>query len=200
MEIDELKQEYVNAVYKTKALMIKEEPFDLRSGGKSHIYLNHRIIMPQYKYLKLIAKIYLKLLEGKVENYKLCAVDSLTSPLIASAMSIIQGLDLVRVGVKRKEHGTKEFIFGDPSGEVVIIDDVSSTGNIIIDAAKKLRESGATVRYAIVSAYRDKAIIDRMKDEGIELLNIASFREIISLLKPNLTDKERQIAQEEFGI
>lgn len=83
MELEKLKRDYMEAVYKTEALMIKEEPFDLQSGRKSHIYLNHRNFLSHYNYLELIARAYLRLLEPLVRHYRLCAVDSVMSPSLS---------------------------------------------------------------------------------------------------------------------
>ncbi len=195
----QLKQQYIEAIYKTKALMIKEEQFDLKSGGKSHIYLNHRNFLSNHKYLELIAKIYLKLLEDKVKDYKLCVLDSVMSPIISSVMSVLNKKDIVVVKDKKLEHGTKQDIYGEITGEVVIIDDMTSTAGMVIRAAKKIREKGGIVRYAIVSACRDETAKENLRKEGIELLNIASFKEIIDMLKPHLSDKEKEIVQKEYN-
>ncbi|MBW2976848.1 hypothetical protein KY347_05370 [Candidatus Woesearchaeota archaeon] len=199
MQLKELKQQYVEAVYETKSLLIKEQPFDLKSGGKSHIYLNHRNFLSDYRYLGLVANIYLKVLEKKVKGYKLCAVDSVMSPIITGAMSILGKKDVVMVKGKKLEHGTKEDIYGEICGEVVIIDDMSSTGGTLIEAAKKLRENGGLVNYAVVSACRDETAEKNLGKEGIELLSIAGFKEIIELLMPRLTAKEKDLVRREYG-
>lgn len=197
--IEQLKQQYIETIYKTKALLIKEEQFDLKSGGKSHIYLNHRNFLSNYKYLELIAKIYLELLKEKVKDYKLCSIDSVMSPIIVGAMCALDNKDIVVVKEKKLEHGTKQDIYGGASGEIVIVDDMTSTGSMIIRAAKKIRENKGIVRYAVVSSCRDKTAKENLKKEGIELLNIASFKEIIGLLEPHLTDKEKEIVEKEYS-
>ncbi|MBW2989316.1 hypothetical protein KY358_03290 [Candidatus Woesearchaeota archaeon] len=198
MGISELKQDYVDAVYETRALMIKEQPFDLKSGGKSHIYLNHRNLLSDSKNLRLIAELYNELIKCRVEEYKLCAVDSVMSPIIVGAMSILSGKDIIAVKSKKLEHGTKEDIYGDTSGEVVVIDDMTSSGSTILSAAKKLKEKKASVRYAVVSACRDDKAKENLEKEGIQLLSIASFREIIGMLKGKLGEKELRLAEKEL--
>ena len=197
-ELDELKHEYIEALYKTEALMIKEEPFDLHSGGRSHIYLNHRIFLSRYNYIELIARIYLKLLAPVVKHYRLCAVDSVMSPILVGAMSVLDKKDIVVVKSKKSEHGVKEDIYGRIAGEVVVVDDMSSTGDTLLEAARKIREKGGLVRYAVVSACRDQRAHENLSKEKLELLSITSFREIIDYLRPHLNPRENELAREEF--
>ncbi len=198
MDLNQLKHAYIEAVYKTEALMIKEEPFDLQSGGKSHIYLNHRIFLSRYNYIELIARIYLELLAPLVKHYRLCAVDSVMSPILVGAMSVLDKKDIVVVKSKKSEHGVKEDIYGRIAGEVVVVDDMSSTGGTLLEAARKIREKGGLVRYAVVSACRDQRAHENLSKENLELLSIASFREIIDYLKPRLTPQEKELVLREF--
>ncbi len=198
MSLEILKTQYIDAIYEAKALMISENPLTLASGGKSHVYLNHRNFLPHHQHLELIAKIYLKLLEPHVQDYKLGVVDSTMSPILVGAMSAIGRRDVVIVKVKKTEHGTKEETFGNISGEVVLIDDMTSTGSTLLEATPPLRERGSSIRYAVVSACRDETAKIKLGKEGITLLNIADFREIITVLNAKLTPRERELASGEF--
>jgi orotate phosphoribosyltransferase len=197
-DLNALKKEYIEAVYKTEALMIKEEPFDLQSGGKSHIYLNHRMFLSRYNYIELIARIYLELLAPFVKHYRLCAVDSVMSPILVGAMSVLDKKDIVVVKSKKSEHGMKDDIYGRIAGEVVVVDDMSSTGGTLLEAARKIREKGGLVRYAVVSACRDQRAHENLSKEKLELLSIASFREIIDYLNPRLNPREKELVSGEF--
>jgi orotate phosphoribosyltransferase len=197
-DLNELKQEYIEAVYKTEAFMIKEEPFDLQSGGKSHIYLNHRIFLSRYNYIDLIARIYLKLLAPLVKHYRLCAVDSVMSPILVGAMSVLDKKDIVVVKSKKSEHGMKDDIYGRIADEIVVVDDLSSTGKTLLEAARKIREKGGLVRYAVVSACRDQRAHENLSKEKLELLSITSFREIIDYLNPRLNPREKELVSGEF--
>lgn len=197
-ELDKLKQEYIEALYKTEALMIKEEPFDLHAGGKSHIYLNHRMFLSRYNYIELIARIYLKLLAPVVKHYRLCAVDSVMSPILVGAMSVLDKKDIVVVRSMKSEHGVREDIYGRIAGEVVVVDDMSSTGDTLLEAARKIRDKGGLVRYAVVSACRDLRAHENLSKEKLELLSIANFKEIIDTLTPRLDPREKELARKEF--
>ena len=93
------------------------------------------------------------------------------------------------------KHGTQEYIYVQARHHTVLIDDMTSTGDTIIDAAQKIRANAGNVNYAIISAYRDKTAVQNVEEHGIKLLAIASFDEIINYLKPLLTTTENHIIQ-----
>src|SRR5579872_6278137 len=197
-DINNLKQLYVEGIYETKALLIREQPFTLQSGQQSHIYLNHRNFLAKSKYLQLVAKIYLQLIDNVLKDYKLAVVDSVMSPIIVGAMCTLSNKDLTIVKSAKLEHGTKEDIYGECSGEIVIIDDMTSTGGTIIEAARKIRNAGGTVNHAANSACRDKSPADNLANEKITLLYIANFDEIISSLVSYLSEKEKELVKLEY--
>ena len=198
MSLEILKSQYIEAIFEAKALMISETPLTLASGGKSHVYVNHRNFLPHHQHLELIARIYLTLLEPHVQEYRLGVVESTMSPILVGAMSALGRRDVVIVKVKKTEHGTKDETFGDISGEVVLIDDMTSTGSTLLEAAPPLRNRGGRIRYAVVSACRDDAAEKNLTREGIQLLHIADFREIVTLLQPQLSSREKELVLKEF--
>jgi orotate phosphoribosyltransferase len=198
MSLEALKRRYIDAIYETRALMISETPLVLASGGKSHLYLNHRNFLPHHRHLELIAQTYLKLIEPHVQVYKLGIVNSTMSPVLVGAMSALAQRDIVLVNIKKTEHGTKEETFGEIAGEVVLVDDMTSTGGTLLEAAPLLRNRGGHIRYAVVSACRDETAGKNLAAEGIHLLNIASFREIVMALGQRLSEREKALVSLEF--
>jgi orotate phosphoribosyltransferase len=202
MQLSKLKQLYVEGVYETRALLIREEPFTLQSGGQSHVYLNHRNFLSRGDYLVLVANIYFQLIGSvlKTEDYRLAVVDSIMSPIIVGAMCALRKKDLTVIKSTKLEHGTEQDIYGDCHGEVVIIDDMTSTGKTILEATDKIRAAGGQVHYAVVSALRDQTAVDNLAGKNVSLLHIASFQEILALLQPSLTTKEKALVASELGV
>jgi len=200
MKIQNLKREYISGIYDTKAFLIKEKPFILQSGQKSHLYLNHRNFLSINKYLILLATIYHKLSSHIKSEYRLGAVDSITSPIIVGAMCALFNKDYVVIRSEPLKHGTQEYIYGSVDLPIILIDDMTSTGGTLIDAAEKIRDNGGYVDHAIISAYRDKTAINRLKSSGIETLAIAGFDEILLEINDLLTDEEKQIVNNERGF
>lgn len=195
MDTNQLKQRYVNGVYETKSLLIHQEPFELKSGGRSHIYLNHNNFLTRGEYLKVVAELYLASMTRTPNRYKLGVVDSIMSPIIVGAMSAQAGLDAVVIKERKQTHGVKDDVFGDASGEIILIDDMTSTGSTISDAAKKIRAHGGVVKGAIVSASRDQKARENLLKEEIELTSIFTFDQIIELLNPRLGSRELDLIQ-----
>ncbi len=193
MNINHLKSQYIEGIYQSKALLIKDEPFTLQSGKRSHVYLNHRNFLAHHAYLSLVANLNRELSKSIPGHYQLGAVDSIMSPMIVGAMSVMFNLDYVIIKKTPLTHGTREFIFGKIEHDILLIDDMTSTGDTLLDAAEKIREKGGTVSYAIISAYRDDTAIQNLKKQNIQPLTIASFDEIIEHLQPVLTTKEQTV-------
>ena len=81
---------------------------------------------------------------------------------------------------------------------MVLIDDMTSTGSTLLEAAPPLRNRGGRIRYAVVSACRDETAQVNLAREGIQLLSIADFREIVTLLQPKLSAREKELVSKEF--
>lgn len=198
MSLDALKQQYVHAIYQQKAFIISPDYINLHHGGKSHLYLNHREFLSKYKYLELIIRIYIDLIPKNLKDFKLGTVDSVMSPVLAGMLAAKMKKDTVVVKEQKLTHGTEEQIYGDCSGEIVLIDDVTSTGSILINAARILRKKGASVRHVFISACRDMSAVENLKKENITAHYIATYEEIIRIIWPRLSKDEKKTVKSEI--
>ena len=196
MNINQLKAEYIQGIYQSKALLIKEQPFSLQSGKRSHVYLNHRNFLSRSVYLSLVVNLYHELLKSvDITQSALGVVDSIMSPIIVGGMCAMFNYDYVVIKKTPLTHGTQEFIYGEIQKDIILIDDMTSTGETLIDAAEKIRAKGGVVHYAIISAYRENTAIKNLENENIKPITIASFDEILHQLSPSLTEKEKNILE-----
>jgi orotate phosphoribosyltransferase len=200
MNLDSLKSQYFDGIYQTKAFLIKNEPFTLQSGKKSHLYLNHRNFLSQSRYLSLIANIYYELTKHLEYDFQLGAVDSVTSPIIVGAMCAMFNKNYVVIKSEPLKHGTQEYIYGNINQPIILIDDMTSTGGTLVDAAQKVRLKGGLVKHAIISAYRDESAINHLQSQDINLMCIASFSEILTYLSHSLTKNEKNIVKNELNL
>ncbi|OGG13028.1 hypothetical protein A2773_00260 [Candidatus Gottesmanbacteria bacterium RIFCSPHIGHO2_01_FULL_39_10] len=198
MKLGELKKKYIEALYKEKAFIIKKDYIKLHHGGESHLYMNHSIFLSSYKNFELLSQIYLQLLPKTLKNYKFGCVDSVMSPVICGFLASLLKKDIVIIKEKKMEHGTENKIYGNPTGEIVLIDDVTTTGTILINAARALKEKGADIHYAILAACRDLTAVDKLKTVGIKTYFIASYEEISQVLWDNLSTQEKEIIKSEI--
>lgn len=199
MNLNLLKSQYFDGIWQTKAFLIRQKPFILQSGKKSHLYLNHRNFLSSAKYLTLAANIYHELIKNIDANFQFGAVDSVTSPVIVGAMCALYNKNYVVVKSEPLKHGTQEFIYGNLDQPIVLIDDMTSTGGTLIDAAEKIRLKGGEIKHAIISACRDRTAIDNLKSHGITLECITSFSEILTYLSPSLTEEQKKLVDNELA-
>jgi orotate phosphoribosyltransferase len=198
MTLEQLKGQYIEAIHKEKAFLVKEEPFTLHHGGESHFYLNHREFLSQYKYLDLLANIYVELIPKDLGDFKLGALDSQMSPVLCGLIAGKIKKDIVIVKENKTENGLEQKIYGDASGNIVLIDDMTTSGTLAINAAKALREQGVAVEYLIVSSCRDLTAVEKTEKENIKTLYVATFEEILKALWSKLSDSEKNTARKEI--
>lgn len=193
--LTKLKQQYIDGIYQSGAFLIHEDPFTLRSGIKSHIYLDHKKFLTNHHGLKVVMNNFFLMLKEKVDHFTFVVVDSMMSPMLGSAMATMLEKDMIIIKEEEALHGPREKMFGmiHSNQEYVIIDDLISTGSLVMHAAKLIRELGGIVRYAVVCTVREEAVVKELNHHGIEVLAIATMQEIIEYLKPTLTRQEQAI-------
>ena len=100
-------------------------------------------------------------------------------PLVAAAaaMSSVAGHPIRAVFVRKaaKEHGTQSLVEGLAEGEtlqgrqVVVVEDVTTTGNSALKAVDALRAAGAEVDHIVTVIDREEGAADGSPPAGFEL-------------------------------
>jgi orotate phosphoribosyltransferase len=138
-----------------------DPPFTLVSGKKSPYYIDSKPTMHDPEGKTLIGEIVFEM----VKNLKVDAIGGLTMgadpvAIAASLISFQKGKPIKSFSVRKtaKEHGTGKRIEGEiqPGARVVIVDDVITTGNSVIDAIKATKELGLEIIEVIVLVDRQE--------------------------------------------
>ncbi len=147
-----------------KVLSVKIGEFTLSSGKKSGFYVDCRKVTLHPEGAKLIGKIIL----DKIKGAKVDAVGGLTlgADPITSSVVMLSDIPGFIVRKKEKEHGTKQKIEGmiAPGWNVVIVEDVATTGASALDAIRAAEEAGAKVVKVIAIVDREEGASEALKN------------------------------------
>jgi orotate phosphoribosyltransferase len=165
--MDEQRIELQNII-RQKSLRVGD--FTLSSGKKSSYYLDCRMTTLDPRGSLLIARL---ILEGiRAHHIQAEAIGGLTmgADPIATAVALVSGLEGTPISafIVRKEtksHGTQRMIEGydgKPGSRVIVVDDVCTTGESILNAGDRAEEAG----YAVSAAF---CVVDR-EEGGTEII------------------------------
>jgi orotate phosphoribosyltransferase len=171
------------------------DPFNWASGWKSPIYCDNRITLsypPVRIFLKEeIARI-VELEYGKPD-----VIAGVATGAIAIGVLVAQelGVPFIYVRPEPKKHGRKNQIEGHlESGQnVVVIEDLISTGNSSLNAVDALKEVGAVVKGMVaIFSYGFDVADKNFEEKGVRLTTLSNYESLLeqALDSNYITDKE----------
>ena len=190
--------EVAKNLLKIKAVFLKpNEPFTWASGIKSPIYCDNRLTLSYPEIRKVVEN---GLVEVIKTYFPTCEVVMGTSTAgIAHAAYVSDILDLpmgyVRGG--SKDHGRGNQIEGVvPVGkDVVVIEDLISTGGSSIEVVEVLREAGCNVLgIASIFTYNLKKGIDRLQAANVINHSLSNFETLVKV-----ASEENYIAESDIN-
>ncbi len=179
----DLEKVVASNLLKIKAVFLKpNDPFTWASGIKSPIYCDNRLTLSYPEVRKVIEEGLASIIK---EYYPTCEVVMGTSTAgIAHAAYVSDILNLpmgyVRSGAK--DHGRKNQIEGvTPVGKnVVVIEDLISTGGSVIEVCNILKEAGANVLgIASIFTYELQSGLTNLKNANITNHSLSNFHALI---------------------
>ena len=174
------------AIFLFKNNIIKFGNFTLSSGKKSSYYIDLRLVPSfPHQFRKMIKNLQ-KLI---IEKIGLDNFDSLVSIptgglIIGSALAIETVKPLIYVRNKPKDHGTTKSLEGKIlSGmQVMMIDDVATTGTSILNGIKELKAEGLSISNACVIINRLEGADKILNSVGVILHQLTDILEITETL------------------
>ena len=174
------------SIFLFKNNIIKFGNFTLSSGKKSSYYIDLRLVPSfPHQFRKMIKNLQ-KLI---IEKIGLDNFDSLVSIptgglIIGSALAIETVKPLIYVRNKPKDHGTAKSLEGKIlSGmQVMMIDDVATTGTSILNGIKELKAEGLSISNACVIINRLEGADKILNSVGVILHQLTDILEITETL------------------
>ncbi len=158
--------------------VIKFGKFRLSSGIESHYYVDMKKAITNPMILSEVAGI----LSDKINE--MC-VDRIAGPAlgaipIVTAVSLYSGLPMIMIRKAKKDYGTTNLIEGDldEGNLVVVLEDVTTTGNSLLTAIEAILKNGGKVKKAFVIVDRAEGAINNLEEKGIILEPLVSVNDL----------------------
>jgi len=161
----------------TETDAVKFGNFELSHGGTSSYYVDKYVFETDPDCLSAIADAF----ADRIDDETLAGVALGAVPLVA-VTSVTAGNPSVIVRKEAKEYGTGNQIEGSirEGEEVVVLEDIATTGSSALDAVEALREAGAVVNRVLVVVDREEGARENLADHGIELESLLTASELLA--------------------
>jgi len=168
-------QELVDALRDAEAVKFGE--FELSHGGTSEYYVDKYVFETDPRCLGLIASAF----ADRVGEERLAGVALGAVPLVA-ATAVETDRPYVIVRKEAKAYGTGNRIEGEfeAGEEVVVLEDIATTGQSAIDAVEALRAAGAVVERVLVVVDREEGAASNLAEHDVELEALLTASELLA--------------------
>ena len=179
-----------NTAKKTAELLLKikaiklqpEEPFTWASGWKSPIYCDNRITLSYVMIRNYIRESLAKIILEKHGPPDVIA--GVATGAIAIGVLVAQelGVPFIYVRPEPKQHGRKNQIEGflDSGQNVVVVEDLISTGKSSLNAVKALKEAGARIIGMVaIFDYGFETAEENFKELHLELTTLSNYDNLL---------------------
>jgi len=148
-----------------------EGDFVLRSGKTSKYYLDKYLFETCPDILKALGK---EFAEYLTDDVTLIAGAELGGVALAAAAAMETGKKWIIVRNSKKGYGTGKMIEGvlNPNDVVLLVEDIATTGGQVLEAAKVITETGATVKKIVCVIDRRQGARENITKAGYKFESI----------------------------
>jgi len=177
------KEEIALALHRIGAIKFGE--FTLKSGIKSPIYIDLRLLISYPAVLKLISEAMVEIAKGL--KFDVIAGIPYTALPIATVMSTSQDWPMVYARKEVKDYGTKKKIEGvyKEGDTALIIDDLITTGGSKFETIEPFEASGLKITDFVILVDREQGGARILEDKGYHLHSVIGINELLDILQKN---------------
>jgi orotate phosphoribosyltransferase len=190
-------EQTVNYLTQINAIKLNtKKPFTWTSGIKSPIYCDNRLILSFPNVRKFVADKMTEIVENKYGK-DICIAGVATGAIAIGAM-IAERLNLPYAYVRPepKEHGLKNQIEGNikNGSNVVVIEDLISTGKSSLNAINALKSEGYNVMGMLsIFSYNFQFANKKFEAENISINSLSDYNSLVNLIQSEGTLDSNEI-------
>lgn len=178
-----------------------KNPFTWASGWKAPIYCDNRLTLSFPAIRNYIREEFSKNIEKQFGKPDVIAGVATGAIGIGMLVAEYMGLPFVYVRPEQKKHGRKNQVEGflQRGQNVVVVEDLISTGNSSLLAVEALREAGANVKGMVaIFTYGFDIAEENFKNAHLDLYTLSNYQNLLNLAvnKKYITEKEQSILKE----
>lgn len=163
-----------------------DHPYTWASGLHSPIYTDNRLTISYPAVRRSIYRGMVELIKDHFPSAKVIAGTATAGIPHAAWVAEEMGLPLVYVRSKPKDHGRGKQIEGviKPGAEVVVIDDLISTGGSVLNAVAAVNKAGAKVVGVVaVFTYQLPAAAQNFAAQGLKYYAVTNYPTLVNVAK-----------------
>ena len=158
------------------------QPFTWASGWKSPIYCDNRIVLSYPPIRNYIRETMAKHIEKQYGKPDVIAGVATGAIGIGILVAEYLGLPFVYVRPEAKSHGRQNQIEGvvQKGQNVVVVEDLISTGNSSLNAVKALKDEGVNVKGMVaIFSYGFDVAVSNFKTENVTLHTLSNYQSLL---------------------
>ena len=176
-------------------------PFTWASGWQSPIYCDNRLILSFPPIRNYVRDEFAKNIEKQFGKPDIIAGVATGAIGIGILVAESLGLPFVYVRPEPKKHGRQNQVEGflQKGQNVVIVEDLISTGNSSLLAVEALRAAGANIKgMAAIFTYGFEVATENFKNANVDLFTLSNYQNLLNLAvaKRYITEEEEETLRE----